>query len=360
MKRLFAWVALAPVVLAPAAVLAATLSPGVAQDNAALTPELAYVSIRTGDAHIYTRGALGAEHMVTQGKGVNTQPALSGSGRLAFTSRVGAYTKVFVGDESGTGLQRLTAVEDSIENSPSWAPDGKSVAYLSLNPVTGAVDLRITDITTRATTVVSGGGKIKGPAAATWSADGKRLAFMGSPSSRSRHVWVVERDGSNLRNISEKFAQRGGGYASLSPDGSQVVWSADLRERATHIVVTTLATGATQDLTPDAVAGHESPRWSPDGKQIVFASTRDDTSGARTDIFVMNADGSRLRNLSQNKAENFDPKWSADGQRIVFASLRTGTSLLYEVGLTDGVTRPLGQHLSHDMDHATRPVALLR
>jgi TolB protein len=138
------------------------------------------------------------------------------------------------------------------------------------------------------------------------------------------------------------------------------VWSADMREKATHIVVTSLDTGTSQDLTPDARSSHESPRWSPNGQHIVFASARDDPTGARTNIFVMNTDGSQLRNLSRNSAENFDPKWSADGSRIVFVSLRTGTSLLYEVGLADGVTRALGQHLSHDMDHTTRPVAMLR
>jgi TolB protein len=320
---------------------------------------LAYVSIRTGDAQIFVRNAQGVERAITGGKGINTQPAWSGRGKIAFTSRVGAYTKIFVINEDGSGRAQLTA-DERMEVAPSWSPDGKSISFLSMSLTTGVVELRLLDLDTQATVIVTGGGVSKGPASAQWSADGRRLCFLASDGSREKHVWVVERDGTGLRNVSIKFAPRGAGWASLSPDGSQVAWSADLRERATHIVVTAIDSGESKDLTPDVTAGHESPRWSPDGKQIVFASTRDDPGGSRTDVFVMDADGRNVRNLSHHPGENFDPKWTANGRHIVFASLRTGTSLLYEVDLVSGITQPLTNHKSHDMDHVIRPMASLR
>ena len=68
--------------------------------------------------------------------------------------------------------------------------------------------------------------------------------------------------------------------------------------------------------------GDHWPRWSSDGRQIVFFSTRDD-SGATTDaadaeIFTMNADGSDQTQLTFNDVEDQTPEWTADG-RIVFA-----------------------------------------
>jgi Tol biopolymer transport system component len=68
----------------------------------------------------------------------------------------------------------------------------------------------------------------------------------------------------------------------------------------------------------------ESPSWSPDGKSIVYSSTRAYTTGGGfdRDIWVMNADGSGKRNLTESLGDNeeFDPHFSFDGTKIVFSS----------------------------------------
>ena len=168
---------------------------------------------------------------------------------------------------------------------------------------------------------------------------------------------MAQTDGSSARNVSLKLTPRGGASPNLSPDGRQLLWVANLRGRA-PVVVTDVDTGVSKELTPEAITGNETPRWSPDGRQIVFCSVRDSGDSGRNDVFVMNADGSQVRNLSRHETENFDAKWSADGRSVVFASLRSGTSLLYEVSLADGITRPVSVHASHDMDHVVRPLAL--
>jgi dipeptidyl aminopeptidase/acylaminoacyl peptidase len=58
-----------------------------------------------------------------------------------------------------------------------------------------------------------------------------------------------------------------------------------------------------------------SPDWSPDGKQIAFASARD----GDFDIWIMNSDGSGVRNLTNNTTGDYNPAWSPDGQSIVFS-----------------------------------------
>jgi TolB protein len=111
----------------------------------------------------------------------------------------------------------------------------------------------------------------------------------------------------------------------------------------------------TRNLTDGVNAMHESPRFSPDGRHIVFASTRDDEMLTRSDVFVMNADGTGVRNLSRHPNEDFNPHWTSDGRRVVFASLRSGTSQLFEVDLDSGQTRRLTNNTSHDMDHVPYP-----
>src|SRR5688572_31470645 len=61
------------------------------------------------------------------------------------------------------------------------------------------------------------------------------------------------------------------------------------------------------------------PAWSPDGRQIVFRTTRD----GNDEIYVMNSDSSGQTNLSRSSAtEERSPDWSPDGQRMALASLR--------------------------------------
>jgi hypothetical protein len=64
----------------------------------------------------------------------------------------------------------------------------------------------------------------------------------------------------------------------------------------------------------DAHTPNYDPKWSPDGKQIVFTSMRTGNS----DIFVMDADGGNVRRLTEWGAGDFDPSWSPDGRQIVW------------------------------------------
>ena len=61
------------------------------------------------------------------------------------------------------------------------------------------------------------------------------------------------------------------------------------------------------------------PTWSPDDKRILFSSDRDNDVESY-DIYVMNADGSGVEQLTDG-CSNYHPAWSPDGERIAFASL---------------------------------------
>lgn len=328
---------------------------------AALAPVLAFVSIRSGDPQIYTLDDSGQLTVRTQGKALPGQPTLSVDHRLAYTARSGGTPHVFVLPAPASGSDaaaaqnggRLTQ-DEATETSPSWSPDGKALAYYAKPAGGGQIELRVRDVVSGHTDVLARSAHDMGPAAPSWSADGSRLAFATLNASDRSQIWVVQRDGSGAMNVSETVSVRGGAWPNLSPDGQQLLWVANQRGRA-PVMLTDLRTGRSTDLTPEPLAAAESPRFSPDGRHITFASMRDSLEQGSNDIFVMDAAGGRMRNLSRHPAEDFDPKWSADGQRVVFASLRSGTSLLYEVSVDSGQTRALSVHASHDMDHVVRP-----
>jgi len=75
------------------------------------------------------------------------------------------------------------------------------------------------------------------------------------------------------------------------------------------------------------------PRWSPDGTRIAFSAV----VNGRPDVFIMNADGSGLVNVTQHPAGDASPSWSPDGERLAFSSDRDGPlDDIYVISLHDG------------------------
>ena len=68
-----------------------------------------------------------------------------------------------------------------------------------------------------------------------------------------------------------------------------------------------------------------SPSWSPDGQKITFVSNRDGNG----EIYVMDADGKNPINLTNHPARDWAPSWSPDGKKIAFMSLRDGNKEIY-------------------------------
>ena len=90
------------------------------------------------------------------------------------------------------------------------------------------------------------------------------------------------------------------------------------------------AAGAQQSAATDA-------SFSPDGSTILFAANHD----GDLEIYVVGADGSDQRQLTDNSGQDFFPSWSPDGQTIVFSSDRSGAVELYLMDADGGNQRPL-------------------
>jgi Tol biopolymer transport system component len=87
-------------------------------------------------------------------------------------------------------------------------------------------------------------------------------------------------------------------------------------------VINADGTGLT-NLTRSEETADRSPAWSPDGEEIAFSSEGDQDA---RDIAVISVQSRALRNLTKGTGADYDPAWSPDGQEIVFASERTDDS----------------------------------
>jgi Tol biopolymer transport system component len=165
-----------------------------------------------------------------------------------------------------------------------------------------------------------------------WSPDGRGLLFTVTDAKGIDRILKSGADGSGVTTVSPACTGTclGDDDPAYSPDGKKVAF-----ERAFGPVVNDNASGGvtiytmnadgsrltqlTQAGANRASAEDHAPQWSPDGTKIAFV--RSHTTGGpsnKSAIEVMNADGSNVRRLTPWKIEATDPRWSPDGKRILF------------------------------------------
>lgn len=180
-----------------------------------------------------------------------------------------------------------------------------------------------------------------------------RLAF-DRVSASGNELFMQEYDGSltrlNAGNVSR--------HPSVSPDGQRFVFAVTQRNLTTgelmHDLFVVDRTGLNiRHLTQ--MAGVETePVWSPDGTTIAFAGS--ETTGGALDIFVINADGTGLTNLTADMPFTYEhaPAWSPDGQMLAFTSLNLfGHSHIHTMN-ADGTGRVMLTSASvESADHPT-------
>lgn len=230
--------------------------------------------------------------------------------------------EIYLMKSDGTGLRRLTnnAAADIF---PILSPDGTRVIFESnrrrmADDPYNVSDLFIMNADGHDQRWLGRGGS------ATWSPDGKAIAFHASVSGKGVPATPYP------------------GSATKDSD----IFVVNLEDWARN-------KAAPRNLTNNAKAIDDDPDWSPDGQSVVFtshAATDDFENAASAEIYTVKADGSGTpRALTRNQYEERAPAWSPDGGRIVFCC-RRGTKPDFDICVmnADGTgeivltTSPLG------------------
>ena len=157
-----------------------------------------------------------------------------------------------------------------------------------------------------------------------WPSDGSRIAFT-SHRDGDPEIYVMNADGSNVTQLTNNSNWIW--YSKWSPDGGKVAY---LLGQEIY-VMNADGSNITQLTNNSVYDGY--PAWSPDGSKIAFTSTRDGDyeiyGDQEIEIYVMNADGSNVTQLTDNSDVDLGPAWSPDGSRIAFVSDRDGDWEIY-------------------------------
>jgi Tol biopolymer transport system component len=260
------------------------------------------------------------------------EPYVSGwslDGRqLTFSASSNGISAIYTIDVS-SGEQRLLTPEQLAASSPIWSPDGQRIAftaYQSSNYSDPGLYVIQPDGQNlkRLTTDLQ---EIYWP---SWSPDGQQLLFSAYAEATAEEyswdIYAVNTDGSHLHNLTAHAGEDS--EPVWSPDKSKIAFTSIRGGRSGLYVMAADGRNPTRLTQMPGLLGNIG--WSPDGTQLLFKANQVEGHHQDAfDIFVVNADGGNLRNLSNHFSGDDWPQWSPDGTRIAFTSDRDGNEEIY-------------------------------
>ncbi|MEO5590684.1 MAG: hypothetical protein ABIS03_13935 [Gemmatimonadaceae bacterium] len=169
------------------------------------------------------------------------------------------------------------------------------------------------------------------------SPDGKRIVFT-SLKDGDLDIYTMNVDGSDVRRLTNTPGYDGGAW--WSPDGSQIVYRANhptdaaelkayrdlldqrlVRPSKVELYIMN-ADGSNQRQVTNLGGANFGPSWTPDGRKIIFSSNYKTPRSGNFDLYLINPDGSGLEQVTFDESFDGFPMFSPDGKKLVWASNR--------------------------------------
>lgn len=267
------------------------------------------------------------------------RPTEAHGGSIVFTCTRGDFNQICMVRPDGQNLQLLTNTTFAHNYYPVFAPGGAEIVFASNR--NGTFDLyRLVLQTGELTQLTNRIGNVLSP---SYSPDGQKIVFVNRAGEGPATIWIINRDGLNPQQIYP--APNNVVTAAWSPDGATIAYAMSLDQPQEFEIFLMNPDGTNHRRISQGLLGiGGSLAWSPDGRfLLIFAGPPGDKDIYRLD--VSNGNFLRLTTGGNNTAASYSP----DGTKIVFNSLRNeGQADLYIMNADGSDLRQLTIHPEPD------------
>ncbi|MBI1739176.1 MAG: PD40 domain-containing protein [Acidobacteria bacterium] len=250
------------------------------------------------------------------------------STQIAFVSTRTGSKEIWAMDYDGSNQRPLTSLR-TISLTPRWSPDGLRIAFTCYGLAGGVTSAQIclySMETGKPMAFMRYKGTNSSPA---WSPDGSKLMFMSSMHG-DPELFMIDATGSNLRRITYSAG------VDTSPawnprTGQQVAFISD-RGGLPNLYLMNADGSNVEKLELPDMGYVVDPAWAPNGQLLAFSWRR---PNGNYDLYLMDTASRQIVELTRDAARNERPSWAPDGRHIVFESTRTGTRQIWTM-LADG------------------------
>jgi serine/threonine protein kinase/Tol biopolymer transport system component len=227
-----------------------------------------------------------------------------------------------------TRRARLLTAGDAVQ--PSWSPNGQRIAYWGLPHSTARRVLWTMPAAGGAAQEVLDDKNLNWDP--VWSPDGKYL-YLASDRGGSMGFWRIAIDASGKPHGDLQSVQtpaQWAGFLSIAQDGQHLAFASVTRQANLFRTDLDAAAGRVDGALQGITQGERAVRSadvSPDGQRVVF-----DYATPQEDLFLARADGTEVVALTNDAFKDRIPRWSPDGKRILFYSNRSGSYEAWTIG----------------------------